>query len=109
MVCWLPSVLPFFAWEELWSLSVPAHHGPNSMGDNLIYAAERLSQGVVPICLPAHWSSPLIDAVGHVYVGRVDGKLYKARGPNESRTSLRYLDLGPSWRMKTLSTEMVLW
>ena len=33
------------------------------------------------MCIPAHWSAPIIDGQGTVLVGRSDGKLYQAGSP----------------------------
>jgi len=62
--------------EELWRHDVIPWGELASAGDEEGYLT-RASLGHRTECLPAHWSSPTIDASGAVYVGRTDGRLYR--------------------------------
>jgi outer membrane protein assembly factor BamB len=64
-----------------WQAAPYQHTGNMAMGD-LEGAEERaMYDPRHPICLPAHWSAPLIMEDGAVVAGRSDGVLYKLRGP----------------------------
>ena len=69
----------------LWSHPVTPYSGPEGQaaGDFEGFAI-RAAAKLQPVCLPAHWSSPMIDGNGMVIVGRADGKMYKVYGPQSS-------------------------
>lgn len=72
------------------------------MGDTQTAAALRSAEHISSVCLPAHWSSPLIDGSGHVYARRADGKLYKAR-PEVSSPSFEFMLALPTHFVMALS------
>jgi len=74
-----------------WQFQAPVYHSPPLVPPPLASygdyqgVMERLSAGVQPICLPAHWSCPTISGDGAVLAGRSDGNLYVIRGPAAGR------------------------
>lgn len=77
--------LDAYTGEQLWRHIVKPYSGPfgQAAGD-MEGALPRALDGVPPICLPAHWSAPIIDGDGMVIVGRSDGNMYKVYGPAAS-------------------------
>lgn len=71
--------------EQLWRHVVKPYSGPvgQASGDVAHYVASHT------ICLPAHWSAPLIDGKGMVLVGRADGSMYKVYGPAQGYKGAR--------------------
>jgi len=69
----------------LWSHPVTPYSGPEGQaaGDFEGFPTRSIDK-LQPICLPAHWSAPMIDGNGVVIVGRSDGKMYKVYGPQSS-------------------------
>jgi outer membrane protein assembly factor BamB len=67
-------VLPFMEWM-----------GTQAMGDLEGMHQRSFLDPNHPICLPAHWSAPMIMGDGSVLAGRSDGVLYKLRGPSDKR------------------------
>lgn len=84
------SVLAFEAMtgKPIWSIPVAPYQGVQAAGD-LEGTAIRLHDGLQPVCLPAHWSAPIIDGAGQVIVGRADGAFYCILGPDAGYTGLR--------------------
>lgn len=69
----------------LWSHPVTPYSGPEGQAAGDFEGFEtRAKDNLQPICLPAHWSAPIIDGNGMVVVGRSDGKMYKVYGPQSS-------------------------
>jgi outer membrane protein assembly factor BamB len=64
-----------------WQAPVYQHVGNMAMGDVEGQPERLIFDPRHSICLPAHWSAPLITDDGAVLVGRSDGVLYKIRGP----------------------------
>eukprot|EP00438_Fugacium_kawagutii_P020567 Skav202331 [mRNA] locus=scaffold60:444503:445933:+ [translate_table: standard] len=71
--------------QTLWSHPVEPYSGPEGQaaGDFEGFPTRAVNK-IQPICLPAHWSAPLIDGKGTVMVGRANGKVYKVYGPRSS-------------------------
>jgi len=69
----------------IWSHEVKPYSGPfgQAAGDAEGFPT-RAVEKIQPVCLPAHWSSPLIDGKGMVIAGRSDGSMYKLYGPQSS-------------------------
>lgn len=71
--------------EQLWRHDMKPYSGLFGMaaGDTEGSFTRQL-EGIQQICLPAHWSAPMIDGDGMVIAGRSDGNMYKVFGPTES-------------------------
>jgi len=73
-----------------WKWQAPpfAHLGNMAVGDLEGYFERKIYDPRHPICLPAHWSAPLIMGDGAVLAGRSDGVLYKLRAPPQHEADL---------------------
>lgn len=82
--------LDAFTGEKKWSVAVKPWDGilGQAAGDVEGYVT-RLQDHIQPICLPAHWSAPMIDGNGMVLVGRSDGQLYRVFGPDAGYKGVR--------------------
>ncbi|CAJ1434006.1 unnamed protein product [Effrenium voratum] len=68
--------------KDIWEFHAKPYSGVgNQAAGDMEGALTRHSEGVQEICLPAHWSAPIIDAQGTVLAARSDGNLYQVFGP----------------------------